>query len=55
MSTKSVSIIVTIDSITKSLRSIVFLHFALKNNETYFHISDYFEVQSAIIILHSKA
>ena len=54
MPTKDVPIVVTIDTRIMRLRAIVLLHFALQNNETYFHISDYFEVQSAIILLHSK-
>ena len=55
MSIKNVPIVDTIGTKIKSLGAIVLLHFALQNNETYFHISDYFEVQSAIILLHSKA
>ena len=54
MSTKSVPIVVTISTITKSLNVIVLLHFALQNNTAYFHISYYFEMQSAIILLHSN-
>ena len=54
MPTKDVLIVVTIDTRIKPLSAIVLLHFTLQNNETYFHISDYFEVQSALILLHSK-
>ena len=55
MSTKSVPIVVTIGTITQSLSAIVLLHFALQNNTSYFYISFYFEVQSAIILLHSNS
>ena len=55
MPTKDVPIVVTIETRIKRLSAIVLLHFSLQNNEPYFHISDYFEVQSAIRLLHSKA
>ncbi len=55
MSTEDVPIVVTIDTRIKRLSAIVLLHFEFQNNETYFHFSDYFEMQSAIILLHSKA
>ena len=52
MSTKSVPIIVTIGTIINSFYAIVFLYFALQNNRKYENMSHYFEVQSAIILLH---
>ena len=52
MSTKDIPIVITIDIRIYRLSAIVLLHFALQNNETYFHISYCFELQSAIILLH---
>ena len=54
MSTKNVPIVVTIGTITKSLSAIILLHFAIQNNRKYENMSDYFELQSATILLHSN-
>ena len=55
MPTKDVPIVVTIDTRIKPLSAIVLLHSALQNNRKYENMSHYFEVQSAIILLHSNA
>ena len=43
---KTVPIVVTIGTIIMTFDVTAFFHFAYKNNETYYYISDYFKVQS---------
>ena len=52
MSNKSLPIVATISTITKSLNVIILFHFALQNNRKYENMQYYFAVQSAIILLH---
>ena len=49
---KTVPIVVTIGTIIMTFGAIAFLHFAYKNNETYYYISNYFKVQIAKKLLH---
>ena len=49
---KTVPIIFTIGTIIMTFGATAFLHFAYKNNETYYYLSDYFKVQSTKKLLH---